>query len=609
MDEKWKLVQTKTFTKWMNTKLEKSVNNIFTELCDGIILRDLLISLSADAANILVSNPAVTRFQKVENVNNVLEYINSKNIKLVNIGSVDVVDGNEKLILGLLWIIILRFSIFKSGTEFVRNDKLLNWCKLVTAKYDNVNITDFSKSWQDGLGFNALIHKFKPELIDYKNLDKEKRYENLRNAFDTAEKELGIAKIIDPEDICDALRPDEKSIMTYVSLYYDRLHDYKSKDVRKIDKELIDIAGRKEHLREDYNIMVDNYNKGFKLLNENYIYALRLMKKLNKLYHQNEAAVEDLFYKRLYLLSLLGTLLTMEKMYGDIHFANKNTSNSPNKSISDSSSINRTNSSSSIKENSKNNLLNTQFSSLCNNKSWMDILSDNSIDSNNIDLLKLDIINKIKYCSLCLSNVEQQINQGNIMDIQTMNINVLDSMSEKSSIHESYIKDKSSSKDSQNLEQNEHSYKSLLKNLELRSIIENVLCNDDKIELQIRNLEKLDVLIKNNRIKQIIEHKLETFAFICSKKETRKLIEEGVEMFHLIDTKKQGKICIEDVNCIFNLLGLPIKSLPNTSADKMITVDEFVHEIKNQYDKLFNEILIQNELEAAKSMNLNIEIN
>jgi len=74
-------------------------------------------------------------------------------------------------------------------------------------------------SWRNGLGFNALIHAHRPDLIDYNSLVPSRHIDNLNNAFDTAENGLGIPRLLDAEDI-DVSRPDEKSVLTYVASYY-----------------------------------------------------------------------------------------------------------------------------------------------------------------------------------------------------------------------------------------------------------------------------------------------------------------------------------------------------------------------------------------------------
>ena len=98
-------------------------------------------------------------------------------------------------------------------------DALLLWCQIKTADYPNVNVRNFTTSWRDGLAFNALIHKHKPELIQYAALQKSNATYNLNNAFQTAESRLGISCLLEPEDV-NVEYPDEKVIMTYVVAYY-----------------------------------------------------------------------------------------------------------------------------------------------------------------------------------------------------------------------------------------------------------------------------------------------------------------------------------------------------------------------------------------------------
>lgn len=70
------------------------------------------------------------------------------------------------------------------------------------------------------LPFHALFFSLpRPDLINYSLLRQDQPIKNLNNAFDVAEKELGISKLLDAEDVAVPY-PDERSIMTYVSLYY-----------------------------------------------------------------------------------------------------------------------------------------------------------------------------------------------------------------------------------------------------------------------------------------------------------------------------------------------------------------------------------------------------
>jgi len=99
------------------------------------------------------------------------------------------------------------------------------WCRRVCSSYSSVNILDMSSSWRDGLAFCAIIHHFRPNLIDFYSLSADNILENNRLAFTIAEEELGIPSLLDPEDMVDTDIPDKFSIITYVSQFYHLLKD------------------------------------------------------------------------------------------------------------------------------------------------------------------------------------------------------------------------------------------------------------------------------------------------------------------------------------------------------------------------------------------------
>ncbi|KPI92493.1 Alpha-actinin, sarcomeric [Papilio xuthus] len=211
-----------TFTAWCNSHLRKAgtgIENIDEDFRNGLKLMLLLEVISGET--LPKPDRGKMRFHKIANVNKALDFIASKGVKLVSIGAEEIVDGNLKMTLGMIWTIILRFAIQDiSVEEMTAKEGLLLWCQRKTAPYKNVNVQNFHLSFKDGLAFCALIHRHRPDLIDYSKLSKDNPLENLNTAFDVAEKYLDIPRMLDPDDLINTPKPDERAIMTYVSCYY-----------------------------------------------------------------------------------------------------------------------------------------------------------------------------------------------------------------------------------------------------------------------------------------------------------------------------------------------------------------------------------------------------
>lgn len=222
LDPAWEKQQKKTFTAWCNSHLRKAgtqIENIEEDFRNGLKLMLLLEVISGE--QLPKPDRGRMRFHKIANVNKALEFIEAKGVKLVSIGAEEIVDGNPKMTLGMIWTIILRFAIQDiTVEELTAKEGLLLWCQRKTAPYKNVNVQNFHLSFKDGLAFCALIHRHRPELIDYNKLTKDNPIENLNTAFDVAEQHLDIPRMLDPEDMVNSAKPDERSVMTYVSAYY-----------------------------------------------------------------------------------------------------------------------------------------------------------------------------------------------------------------------------------------------------------------------------------------------------------------------------------------------------------------------------------------------------
>ncbi|XP_074675970.1 dystonin isoform X6 [Strix aluco] len=217
-------VQKKTFTKWINQhlmKVRKHVNDLYEDLRDGHNLISLLEVLSGDT---LPREKGRMRFHRLQNVQIALDYLKKRQVKLVNIRNDDITDGNPKLTLGLIWTIILHFQISDihvtgESEDMSAKERLLLWSQQTTEGYAGMRCENFTTCWRDGRLFNAIIHKYRPDLIDMNTVAVQSNLANLEHAFFVAEK-LGVARLLDPEDV-DVSSPDEKSVITYVSSLYD----------------------------------------------------------------------------------------------------------------------------------------------------------------------------------------------------------------------------------------------------------------------------------------------------------------------------------------------------------------------------------------------------
>ncbi|KAM3852614.1 nesprin-2 isoform 7-T7 [Vipera latastei] len=250
-------IQKRTFTSWVNSQLEKHpspslILDLYSDIGKGHVLLDLLEVLSGQQ---LPREKGSNTFQCRSNIENALTFLKNRSLKLINIHVADIIEGKPSIVLGLIWIIILHFHIeelakaLSCGYSYSSLDSpstvdlspaasptartnvkakerwkisakkaVLLWAKEQCDKHGSINVADFKSSWRNGLAFLAIIHALRPGLVDVEKAKKRSNKENLREAFQIAEKELSIPRLLEPEDV-DVSSPDEKSIMTYVAQF------------------------------------------------------------------------------------------------------------------------------------------------------------------------------------------------------------------------------------------------------------------------------------------------------------------------------------------------------------------------------------------------------
>ncbi|XP_043244080.1 nesprin-1-like [Amphibalanus amphitrite] len=263
MRDEQERVQKKTFLNWINSYLRKhqppmQMHSLIEDLKDGSRLLALLQVLSGQKLPV-ERGRILKRAHFLSNANTALQFLHSKNIKLVNINPSDIVDGRPAVVLGLIWTVILYFQIEENTRvleQLARRSSvtgqearsatatptgtapsagaqaspaarggarrtLLNWARTATRSY-GIDINDFGSSWRDGKAFVAIVHCINPTCIDVNATERMATQERLDKVFKVAEEDLGIARLLDAEDV-NVRDPDEKSIMTYVAQF---LHKY-----------------------------------------------------------------------------------------------------------------------------------------------------------------------------------------------------------------------------------------------------------------------------------------------------------------------------------------------------------------------------------------------
>ncbi|XP_036224246.2 filamin-A isoform X3 [Bactrocera oleae] len=228
-DAQWKKIQQNTFTRWANEHLktiDRNINNLETDLSDGLRLIALIEVLSQKRMPKYNKRPTF-RSQKLENVSVALQFLEQEHIKIVNIDSSDIVDCKLKLILGLIWTLILHYSISMpqwdgedesqvNGSGPTPKQRLLNW---IHTRIPEMPINNFTNDWTTGKAVGALVDACAPGLCpDWEMWDPKDAVQNASEAMGLADDWLNVRQLIKPEELVNP-NVDEQSMMTYLSQY------------------------------------------------------------------------------------------------------------------------------------------------------------------------------------------------------------------------------------------------------------------------------------------------------------------------------------------------------------------------------------------------------
>ncbi|MCP9257858.1 FiLamiN (Actin binding protein) [Dirofilaria immitis] len=234
-DTTWKSIQLNTFTRWVRQKLKQvnvTVSDLKTDFEEGLKLIRLIEVLSGKSFG-RHNKKVLFRHQKLENISLALQFLeNEEHIKLINIDSTAIADHNLKLILGLIWTLILHYSISKQiwndhlndeleNGEVSAREKLLAWLR--TKLPTELSVTNFTFDWNDGILLGALVDSCAPDLkIDWRKWSPSQALQSTFTAMQLANDYLGVATLIEPEELISPA-VDEK-VAKYTPTF-GQLHD------------------------------------------------------------------------------------------------------------------------------------------------------------------------------------------------------------------------------------------------------------------------------------------------------------------------------------------------------------------------------------------------
>ncbi|XP_040156643.1 filamin-B isoform X3 [Anopheles arabiensis] len=216
-EDLWVEIQANTFKNWVNEHLRESglqVIEFHEDFCDGTLLCALVEGLQKRPLKPSWNKRPANQHHYLENVTTALNAIEADGVKLVNIGNVDIVNGNVKLILGLIWSLIVRYQIGRS--KFPPRKLMLAWLQ---AALPDCKVSNLTTDWNSGVLLSALLDYCEPGLFPHwRTLNQSESVRNCERAMNLAYERFGIPKVLEPEYLASRWL-DELSGMTYLSYF------------------------------------------------------------------------------------------------------------------------------------------------------------------------------------------------------------------------------------------------------------------------------------------------------------------------------------------------------------------------------------------------------
>lgn len=282
-------------TRWINAQLGSDVSDLSHDLQDGLVLIRLINHVTTDSYILtpLYAKPTF-KLQKVENVSDFLNFCRLVlKINICSISADDIVDGNSKLILGLIWSLFIYSS---ASTISINNECnslvevkgiLLAWVNKIAHRKALPEICNFNKDWsleinRPDLVFAAILDSY--SIIDYNCYKNGKKLQNLSAIFGIAGAQLGIPVLAELDDF-NLFAPDEKCVIFYLLEWFkyfemDKKHFHLGLETSvHFDPAAVVVADEEDP--QVLSLFLQSLNDAVKTRNRYETRALRLLNKLN----------------------------------------------------------------------------------------------------------------------------------------------------------------------------------------------------------------------------------------------------------------------------------------------------------------------------------------